>query len=210
MTRALVLFLTALVTWLALPSSAGADVGVVDIPVRASTDDAEEKSSGSMSLSSGDLNLGADGSTAMKVGMRFTDVLVPKGATITNAYVQFQADEAQSVATDVTIRAQTANAATFTTASGNIASRPLTTQSVRWQPPAWPTVGARTADQRTPNLAAVVQEVVNGSTWASGQALGLVITGTGERTAESYDGGAAKAPVLRIEYGSSSGGGTTN
>jgi hypothetical protein len=44
----------------------------------------------------------------------------------------------------------------------------------------------------------VIQEIVNRSGWASGNALALIVTGTGERVAESYDGSAA--PELHIEY----------
>ena len=53
----------------------------------ASTDDAEEFATGSMYLNSSDLELVYDGSN-QRVGMRFTSVSVPRGATITRAYVQ--------------------------------------------------------------------------------------------------------------------------
>ncbi|HSJ44306.1 MAG TPA: hypothetical protein VK923_06460, partial [Euzebyales bacterium] len=56
--------------------------------------------------------------------------------------------------------------------------------------------GARGAGQRTPNLAAVVQEVVNRSGWTSGNNLALIITGTGRRTAEAFQTAPA---VLHIE-----------
>jgi hypothetical protein len=55
-------------------------------------------------------------------------------------------------------------------------------------------------DQRTPNLAAVIQEIVNQPGWARGNPLALIITGTGKRVAEAYEGGATKAPRLYIEY----------
>ena len=54
----------------------------------AGSDDAEEAASGGMSLTSSDLELVYDGSN-QKVGMRFTSVAVPRGATITRAYLQF-------------------------------------------------------------------------------------------------------------------------
>ena len=73
-------------------------------------------------------------------------------------------------------------------------------------PAAWPSVGARGADQRTPNLAPVVQEIVARPGWVSGNALVLVVTGTGTRTAEAFEGGAARAPVLHIEYASGTAG----
>jgi hypothetical protein len=56
------------------------------------------------------------------------------------------------------------------------------------------------ADQRTPNLAPVIQEIVNRPGWASGNSMVIIITGTGKRAAESYSGGAP--PVLHIGYGS--------
>ena len=43
------------------------------------------------------------------VGTRFNGVAIPPGASITNAYLQFQADESHSVATTLTIRAQAAD-----------------------------------------------------------------------------------------------------
>ena len=173
--------------------------GTLDIRISAGTDDAEQKAGGGMALGSGDLNLTKDGSAVMTVGMRFNGVTIPAGATITKAYVQFQADEVQSVATSLTIRAQVGNAATFAGTSQNITNRTLTTQTVGWAPVAWTAVGQRTVAQQTPDLKTVLQQVVSG-TWASGNSLALVITGTGERTAESFEGGAAKAPVLHIEY----------
>ena len=50
-------------------------------------------------------------------------------------------------------------------------------------------------DQQTPNIAAVVQEIVNRSGWSNGNSLVIIIYGTGERTAESYDGNPAAAPL---------------
>jgi hypothetical protein len=177
------------------PDSPGLDVRVA---VRA--DDAEEATSGSVDLSSSDLELVTDGSIQQTVGIRFAGLAIPAGATITKASVQFVADESQSTATALTLRAQAAdNAATFTTSSGNLSSRPRTSASVSWAPAAW-SAGAAGAAQRTPDLAPVVQEVVSRPGWASGNALALLVTGTGHRTAVSYDGGSGKAPVLHVEY----------
>jgi hypothetical protein len=36
--------------------------------------------------------------------------------------------------------------------------------------------------------------------WAGGRALALYVTGTGVRTAESFDGAATRAPVLHVEW----------
>ena len=77
----------------------------VESRVAASSDDAEERSAGSMSLTSTDLELTYDGVT-QKIGMRFNGLAIPPGATIVSAYIQFQAKEAQSEATSLTIVAR--------------------------------------------------------------------------------------------------------
>ena len=56
-----------------------------------------------MSLTSSDLELVYDGSN-QTVGLRFNGITIPQGATIVNAYVQFQVDEAQSEVTALTIQ----------------------------------------------------------------------------------------------------------
>ena len=175
----------------------------LNVPVKAAADDAEERTSGSTYIDSSDLELVTDAGNVQTVGMRFAGVTVPRNATVTNAYVQFTVDEVTTGATSLTLRAQAADAAaTFVAGTGNrnISSRPVTGASVAWTPPAWSTVGAHGADQRTPDLSAVVQEVVSRAGWASGNAMAVVITGTGTRTASAFESGAALAPVLHVEY----------
>ena len=173
----------------------------VDIAVAASSDDAEENPSGGVSLTSSDLELVADGSTVQTVGLRFPGVTVPNGATVTGAYVQFQVDEVSTGAASLMVQAQaTDNAATFTTATRNVSTRARTTASVPWSPPGWSTVGARGTAQQTPDLRTLIQEVVNRTGWASGNALAFIVTGSGRRTAEARDSGATVAPVLHVEY----------
>lgn len=177
---------------------------IVRRPVAASSDDAEEAVNGSVNLNSNDLELVLDGSRGNQtVGMRFTGVTVPRGAVITNAYVQFQVDRATSVATSLTIEGQAAdNPGSFARTTGNISSRTRTTQSVLWGPvPPWSSVGAAGPDQRTADIAPIVQEIVDRTGWASGNAMVIVITGSGKRAAESYNGVAA--PILHVEYGGS-------
>src|SRR5688572_6726926 len=82
---------------------------VVSVPM-ADSDTAEERTStGYMYMTSSDLELTADGSTAQIVGIRFPGVAIPKGATITAAYIQLRVDELSSVATNLTIRAHAAD-----------------------------------------------------------------------------------------------------
>jgi chitodextrinase len=180
----------------------------ISVQVIASQDDAEEQqSNGKMSLTSSDLEIAQDGSKTQVVGIRFRNVTVPAGAIVQEAHVRFTVDETNSGVTSLEIRAQAADHATvFTSSTRNISSRPTTTAAVNWQPASWDTVGAAGLAQRTPNLSALVQEVVDRGDWISGNALVFVITGSGQRTAESFDGKATAAPKLTITYQSASGG----
>jgi len=135
----------------------------LEVTVATGNDDAEERvSSGSMGLTSSDLEIVFEGSTDQLVGIRFAGVNVPPGATISNAYIQFQVDETNSGSTSVGIDIEaTDNAATFTTSTSNISSRGVTGGPVPWVPPVWGTVGERGPDQRTPDIASLVQAVVD-------------------------------------------------
>ena len=69
-----------------------------------------------------------------------------------------------------------------------------------WAPPEWATVEEAGPAQRTVDLAPVVQEVVDRPGWAGGNALALIVTGSGRRVAESYNGDPSGAPLLYVEY----------
>ena len=173
----------------------------IEVRVGASADDAEEKPSGSVSLTSSDLELTTDGSQIQWIGMRFTGLNIPVGAVITNAWMQFQTDETSSITTQLTIRAQAAdNPQDFSSVSGNISSRTRTNNEVDWNVAPWPTANEAGPAQRSPGLASVIQEVVSRPGWQSGQAMVMIIGGSGKRTAESFNGNAAAAPLLHIEY----------
>jgi hypothetical protein len=55
-------------------------------------------------------------------------------------------------------------------------------------------------NQRTPNLASIVQEIMNRPGWIPGNAIVLVITGTGTRTAIAYDRTPAAAAKLIVNH----------
>ncbi len=183
------------------PPGGGGDTATFEARVASSTDDAEESESGAVSLASSDLELTLDGSKGHQtVGMRFNGVSIPQDAVITNAYVQFTVDETEFGDISLTVRGQASDsAATFASTSGNISTRPTTSASVAWSPTGW-TAGASGADQRTPNLRLVIQEIVGRPGWSAGNSLALVITGTGKRVAESYNGKTDAAPLLHVEY----------
>ncbi len=164
-------------------------------------DDAEERTyNGFMSLFSSDLELTEDSGRNQWVGIRFQDISIPQGTTILSASIQFTVDETDYGNTSVQIWGQdTDNAPAFTFYNSNISSRTRTAASVNWTNiPVWNTVGQAGADQRTPDLTTIVQEIVNRAGWSSGNSMAFLINGTGERTAESYNGNSNAAPVLTI------------
>lgn len=183
------------------PVSAAATV--LDVRIATGTDDGEENSSGSVNLTSTDLDLMTDsGGQQLNsiVALRFPGLALPRSATIVNAYLQFQVDEAASETTTLTLRGEAVdNAAPLGVTKGALSTKVQTTAVVTWSPTAWPTIGDAGASQRTPNLAAVIQEIVNRPGWVSNHALTLLVTGRGQRVAKSFEGGSG-APVLHLEY----------
>ena len=163
-------------------------------------DDVEENASGSIYNNSTDLELVFDTSN-QAVGLRFLNVAIPKNATITGASIQFQADEAQSDSTVLTIQAQASgNAPAFGTAKFDVSGRARTAASATWTPAPWTTVGQAGANQRTQDIKNILQEIVNRSDWVSGNSIVIVITGIGHRTAESFEGLPAAAALLQVQF----------
>lgn len=173
---------------------------IIEVRVSAASDDAEEKPTGRVTLNSSDLELIFDKVDQM-VGMRFTGVNIPIGATIVDAYVQFQVDETDTVATTLDIYGElSGNATTFVNATNNISNRVTTAAFVVWDPNPWSTIGEAGSDQRTPNITSIIQEIVNLGDWSDGNAIALIISGSGKRVAESYNGDQSGAPLLHVEY----------
>ncbi|MBN1669720.1 MAG: tyrosine-protein phosphatase [Kiritimatiellae bacterium] len=175
----------------------------IGVRVGTSADDAEENvGSGVVNLTSSDLEMIRDGTVDQVVGIRFRNVAIPRGATILGAYVQFTTDdEPTSDAATLRIRGHAADSAgAFTSETGDITARARTEASVDWTPPAWSTAGEAGPAQRTPDLGAVIQEIVDRAGWSGGNALALVVTGSGLRRAASYDYAPELAPLLHVAY----------
>lgn len=175
--------------------------GHVEVAVSQGSDDVEQlNGNGSMYLDSTDLELVDDpgfNGNDQSVGLRFASVPVPAGVSITDAHIEFVVDEATSGATSLTIHGQAAdNPGTYSLTAYDLTNRPNTSAAVAWpNVPAWNTIGQI---QQTPNLAAIVQELVNRPGWSSGNAMAFVIQGTGTRTAEAFEG--TTAPRLIIDF----------
>lgn len=183
----------------------------VDSIVAGSWDDAEELASGRVRRASTDLEMTFDAESNQVVGLRFKNIDIPQGAIITNAWIQFTVDESSSTPTMLNIQGLRGYVKTFKTNEGNISSRERTAAMVTWTPPRWRKADGAGPAQKTPDLSVIIQELVDQSSWRAGSSrVGIVITGTGERVAVSYNGNKAKAPRLHIEYDDGAGGGAAN
>ena len=169
-------------------------------------DDAEERSSGLVINSSTDIELTDDRTRGQQlIGLRFSNVKVPRGATIKRAYIQFKADETDSGSITVRIRAEdTNNASSFPQGKNrSISKRSKTSASKSWKIPAWNKRGERGSRQRTADLSSLVKEVTSRKGWDQGNAMAFIISSADKndrRVAESYRGDRKGAATLYVEY----------
>lgn len=151
--------------------------------------------------------------TRQIVGLRFRNVMIPQGAMITRAYIQFAKDNTKNLdPINLVIRIHdTINAPAYDTTFRNIGLRPTVNDSVTWSPAAWNSnttvpVHGKGINERTTDISRLVQRIIRNRGWVSGNALSFVISGDGTREAESYEGAVGDhgrrdlAPELVIEY----------
>jgi putative glycosyl hydrolase/concanavalin A-like lectin/glucanase superfamily protein/putative Ig domain-containing protein len=173
-------------------------VPTVTLAVTIGGDDAEQSATGTVTVSGGQLDLGAGSQIS---GLRFENLSLPPGALIASAHIQFSADEAQGDDSALTIRAQAADhAPVFTTAPNSLSARALTAASVAWMPAPWSSAGERGPLQRTPDVSALVREVIARPGWTNGHAIAFLITGTGHRTADSFEKTGGNPARLTIDF----------
>ena len=175
--------------------------GALDYTVLSSDADAIQKFTdvGSGTVSTGALKIGMEGTNDYVAGLQFSNVRVPKGATVTDAYIELTSTAAKSEVVTWGIAAEaTGNASTYS--SSQINSRTYGAISY-YQPPAW----ANNERVKIP-VTAAVNEVANRSDWCGGNALSLRIQDTSVvkalRTAYSMDSAttAAQKPTLHVVF----------
>jgi hypothetical protein len=187
--------------------------GPIDLRIADGGDDAEEHlADGSMDISSSDLefpyedNANPSATDAQLNVLRFASVPVSKGAKIAKAYLELEQDETKGndKPVNVIIEAQLVpNAPAPADVTKNLSSRtPWTKAKVKWTVP----MGMANNDKfQSPDLSAVLTELVGQSGWASGNAILLAIRddpdnpSTGLRCVESVEGEATAAALLHIE-----------
>jgi PKD repeat protein len=166
-----------------------------DFYVITGSDDAYEGYEGAMVLNQEYLYLGYE--PTLKAGVRFNSVRLPSSSLVTRAYIQFHTYSPREDYAVARIHGQKAAApATFSTAANNISSRPLTEQYVEWTMPAWEN-GGWAQPQRTPDLSALLHEIIAGTAWTNGGPLTFIFfdgdgPGNGIRNPTAYEGATAQ------------------
>jgi hypothetical protein len=144
------------------------------------------------------LELGQQG----HVGLRFQAIGVPLGATITSAHIQFTA-AAISTANDIAdlkIRVvDPSNASAFTTTT-DLKSIVVINAVVDWLPGDW-NLDEAIASEKTPDLAGLLQSIVEHPQYTPDSAVAFIITGSGRRTARSLEGSVSKPGPAALTIG---------
>lgn len=169
----------------------------------ATGDDGWVTGGGSYDNNDANTYLGDIGAASQEGWARFPNVTIPAGSTITNAVLSYKAYIAGSSTTvNSIIYGNDADDAVAPADAAGYAALTLTTASVDWD-----SIGAWVQDTwyDSPNLATIIQEIIDRVGWASGQAIMLVhkndaSSGNAFRVPSTYDDAAGDGPKLTITY----------
>lgn len=148
------------------------------------------------------LNIVYSGGTnaSRATGLRFQNVAVPQGATITSARIDFVPAGSDDRPVSFAVSAQAVGDATVFSATEDFTSRPKTT-ATNWASAEWRTENPP-AYIEGPSVIQQAQEVVSSNSWCGNNSMAFFLeptTGDGSRTTYSVDGSSLK-PVLKITY----------
>ncbi|MBI5305555.1 MAG: hypothetical protein HY868_25725 [Chloroflexi bacterium] len=176
--------------------------GTLTKQIAASADDVNEDGT-TFDATSKNMWIGnVQSTTNSYTGFRFTGTTIPKGVTITSARLEVYSIRDQWIPVGFLFAAEAADNPTAFSASSRPSQRTLTTQrvdihnDVSWNQGTWYTF----------DVIPVVQEIVNRPGWQSGNAINMIVKGTGgawgAKSIASYDLAPANAARLVVSYSS--------
>lgn len=172
------------------------------VPVISGNDDAYE-TSGSMNTANGQLRL-TSGTEAVWTGVRFQSLNIPRGAVITSAYLRLTSVNLDTTASEFKIFGESVgDSAEFENVTNNINTRAKTGAYVHWDSEnSFPFTNETIT---SPDISAVIQEIVNRGDWCGKNNLSLLVEGISsdplsDRRAYSNDDGNSRAPQLVVTY----------
>ncbi len=174
------------------------DAEPLQFPIANRSDDAREAKTGVVRVNEKSLALG-DGNL---VAFRFTSLPIPRGVVIGTAFLEVMAINNNYLKAPLRIRYSgeaTDNSAAFAEVTGAMRERPQTTAVVDDVPGPWILWNRHPS----PDLRAIVQEIVSRPGWKPGQALTVFVEDTGssgKRLIGARDNKVEQAAVLKITY----------
>lgn len=180
-------------------SNRGSQITTLNLQVGASSDDAFENASGTVTINGTTMVFN---NASFWIGYRFTGVTIPQGSTINSATLQYYVTSTARDDNEHNVYCQAAdNAGTFTTGTNDISSRTLTSANTSV------TANSVGVGFYSVSITAAVQEVVNRAGWTSGNALAAIMDAlTGVNLApDTYDNSPTNAAKLDIDYTASGG-----
>jgi hypothetical protein len=157
---------------------------------------------GVLAASSAPMWIGNGGSTSSSfAGLRFTNVTIPRGATIQSAYLQVYSTQSQWMNIGVQIAAEAADNSGAFSSSSRPSQRRLTSvvnynANVQWAANTWYSLS---------DMTNVIRQITTRSGWTSGNSLSIILKGTspgswGRHFVQSLEGNGAYAVRLVIRY----------
>lgn len=178
-------------------SANGCVAGTHTYQVQSQSNNAEEATNGYQSTGS---ELTFKPKSNSYIGMRFNNIAIPQGATITNAYMMFTAyrNRSKSGSGFTISAANEANPGDFSGYTRYLLRDKPKTAAVAWTNiPTW----YKNSTYQSPDITAVVQQIVNRGDWVSGNSMMMIASSiTGNRGAYTYSGKPSGAAQLVIEF----------
>jgi hypothetical protein len=152
-----------------------------------SSDDAEQENESIDALFDDDLDTGWEGDpedqNILTTGLRFRDMFIPKGAIIDSAFIYVWSHEGKTPedVAKITIFGEATDHALTFNENDLIATRESTSTRILWEVAEEWLIWER---YRTPDLKAIVQELVNREGWSAGNAMAFIMAGENQGPSE--------------------------
>jgi type IV pilus assembly protein PilY1 len=172
------------------------------IPITSGTDDAYEIDE-DVTISSSEIDL-TKGTDTVLTGLRYQGLRIPRGAVITSARVRFTSSTLNTSDATLSFRAEAiGNSTTFQNEASNISNRLTTSAEVIWDTDN--NFPLSSESLLSPDISAVLQEVINRGDWCGGNSLNLIVEGTSVsassgRKTSSLEQGNGSTPQLIVTY----------
>lgn len=152
------------------------DTGSVSVAIDSSDDDGTETNDSTWDSSTLEVGESTGGATSKDLGLRFNNVNIPQGSTITSSTLRVYGNESSSSETvDVIVKGIKESDAGVISSSDRPSQRDKTTATISW------TILDRAinVEQSSADLTTIIQEIVDQASWASGNSLILVLEDDG-------------------------------